>query len=483
MNNNFIIGKYTLESLTNGMYANPLDLFREYIQNAVDSIDDSVEQSTGDLTEHTISIELDTHKKSIKIRDDGKGIPKAIAFKTLLDIGNSQKDLRKNRGFRGIGRLSGLGYCDQLVFSTSYLGETEKSIVAFDAKKLRELLVPGQSNGEETLTDVLSQVVSCSNASEKKELHYFQVEMFFVTESEGLLDLHKVKDYLLQHMPLPFNKSFRFGEVVVSKVEKSGYKIPSYNIELSINDERTTLHKPYEDYVVSDRVKHVEERLQDIIVKEFYDDNKLTAVLWYGKTNFNGTILNQQTKGIRIRKGNVLVGDNTTLNKHFKEERFNGWLIGELFVLDVDIIPNSRRDEFEQNQAYSKLISQIQEWANDVSREIRKASFQRSLNESARKIVESEDVNGLMIEETDFCDEFSLMEAEESFEIAQEDYFGKLALLLGTKQKQTQYAALNINPKFTNEQRGTLARVFDVLRSSYSTNKSSEIIENIVKNF
>ena len=173
MNNNFIIGKYTLESLTNGMYANPLDLFREYIQNAVDSIDDSVEQSTGDLTEHTISIELDTHKKSIKIRDDGKGIPKAIAFKTLLDIGNSQKDLRKNRGFRGIGRLSGLGYCDQLVFSTSYLGETEKSIVVFDAKKLRELLVPGQSNGEETLTDVLSQVVSCSNASEKKRTTLF----------------------------------------------------------------------------------------------------------------------------------------------------------------------------------------------------------------------------------------------------------------------------------------------------------------------
>lgn len=35
MNQEFVIGKYTLESLTSGMYASPLDLYREYIQNAV----------------------------------------------------------------------------------------------------------------------------------------------------------------------------------------------------------------------------------------------------------------------------------------------------------------------------------------------------------------------------------------------------------------------------------------------------------------
>ena len=35
MEHELVIGKYTLESLTNGMYASPLDLYREYIQNAV----------------------------------------------------------------------------------------------------------------------------------------------------------------------------------------------------------------------------------------------------------------------------------------------------------------------------------------------------------------------------------------------------------------------------------------------------------------
>lgn len=483
MNTNFIIGKYTLESLTNGMYSNPLDLYREYIQNAVDSIDDSMEQGFQNPEEYLINIEINNQEKTIKFRDNGNGISKEKAFKTLLDIGNSQKDLRRNRGFRGIGRLSGLGYCDRLVFTTSFLGESSKSIVVFDAKKLRELLVPGQSSEEETLVDVLNQVVSCSTGPEKSKQHYFQVEMFNVSKNEGLLDSSKVHDYLIQHMPLPFSKLFRFGEIVSSKVKKAGYQIPSYNIDLTVNGVTTRLYKPYEDYIVSDRVKHIEERLQDVMIKKFYSNDRLIAILWYGKTNFNGTILNSQIKGIRVRKGNVLVGDHTTLNKYFKEERFNGWIVGEIFILDADIIPNSRRDEFEQNKAYSVLIEKIKEWANEISREIRKASCQRSLSESAQKVMESEDVNSLMIEDTDFCDEFSLMEAEESFEIAQENYFDKLALILGAKQKQTKYAVLNINHKFTNEQRITLERVFDVLRESYSEKEHTEIIESIVKKF
>ena len=44
MKRELIIGKYTLESLTNGMYSSPLDMYREYIQNAVDSIDIAIEQ-------------------------------------------------------------------------------------------------------------------------------------------------------------------------------------------------------------------------------------------------------------------------------------------------------------------------------------------------------------------------------------------------------------------------------------------------------
>ena len=68
-------------------------------------------------------------------------------------------------------------------------------------------------------------------------------------------------------------------------------------------------------------------------------------------------------QGIRVRQGNILIGDRTTCNSYFKEERFNGWIIGELHVLDPELIANSRRDDFEKNDAYYFLINNLKDWA------------------------------------------------------------------------------------------------------------------------
>ena len=42
---NVQVGKYTLESLTTGMYSDPKIVYREYIQNAVDSLETAVAQN------------------------------------------------------------------------------------------------------------------------------------------------------------------------------------------------------------------------------------------------------------------------------------------------------------------------------------------------------------------------------------------------------------------------------------------------------
>ena len=105
------IGKFTLESLTTGMYNDPEIVYREYIQNAVDSFDNAVEQKIMSPDDCRIEIIVDADRQEISIKDNGTGISKEKAVKTLLDIGNSSKTHTSNRGFRGIGRLGGLSYC------------------------------------------------------------------------------------------------------------------------------------------------------------------------------------------------------------------------------------------------------------------------------------------------------------------------------------------------------------------------------------
>ena len=46
MEHQLLIGKFTLESLTSGLSVSPLDLYREYVQNAADSSDEALGQGT-----------------------------------------------------------------------------------------------------------------------------------------------------------------------------------------------------------------------------------------------------------------------------------------------------------------------------------------------------------------------------------------------------------------------------------------------------
>ena len=86
MKHELVIGKYTLESLTNGMYASPLDMYREYIQNAVDSFDDAIESGLEFPDKLNIDIRIDLKDRTVLIRDNGCGISSEKALATLIDL-------------------------------------------------------------------------------------------------------------------------------------------------------------------------------------------------------------------------------------------------------------------------------------------------------------------------------------------------------------------------------------------------------------
>ena len=178
--NNIQVGKYTLESLTTGMYSDPKIVYREYIQNSVDSLENAVSQNMIEPQSMRIDIVADIENAYISIRDNGTGIKAAEAASTLMNIGNSQKRHSNNRGFRGIGRLGGMSYCNTLVFSTSAETEDTRTIVTFDCKKLRELLVPG-ANEDMDLDTVLNAVTTVISEPEKEDKHYFSVPVPVVT--------------------------------------------------------------------------------------------------------------------------------------------------------------------------------------------------------------------------------------------------------------------------------------------------------------
>ena len=114
------------------------------------------------------------------------------------------------------------------------------------------------------------------------------------------------------------------------------------------NNNIIPLYKPYKTHF---RANNAEDHIFDIAFRDLIDENgNILGVLWYGVTNWLGTIENEDAtiRGIRLRKKNILIGNENSLSKlFFTQERFNGWFIGEVFVF-ANLIPNARRDFFEQ---------------------------------------------------------------------------------------------------------------------------------------
>lgn len=387
-NFNIEIGKYTLESLTTGMYSDPKIIFREYIQNSVDSLEHAVERQLIEKQSMRIDILIKSNDKSILVRDNGTGIPKDIAVSTLLDIGNSKKRHTNNRGFRGIGRLGGMSYCNKLIFTTSTDMEDVKTVICFNCQKLRELLVPGEYT-EYDLARVIDEITTIEIMPERVEKHYFFVEMQGVNDSFDLLSVEDAKKYIYQVAPVPYSsRNFIWKSEIHKELLKYDYELDEFPIFVGENEnDLEPVYKANRHRFDADRQKKKKDEISTIEFFDVKDGEDVLAVGWYGMCNWFGTLTDEAITGMRVRKGNILIGDLKTLNKIFRESRFNGWVQGELFILSDRLIPNARRDDFEQNDTYFTMINSLAKTVGlDISRIIREASNSR--NDNSAKVIE-----------------------------------------------------------------------------------------------
>ncbi len=369
-----LIGKNIIEILTTGMYHNPLVIFREYIQNAVDAINTAVDRGLlTDVSDGDIAITIDHAKRYIAVEDNGIGVPSEIAWRTLTSIAASNKDRTKNLGFRGIGRLAGLAYCEELVIETSFKGEPVKTELRWDGKRLRELL----NNREDTIlaSDVIKEITSFETGlSERKEEHYFRVKLLEVKNAK-LLNVDEVKKYLRMVAPVNFySKRFIFTKSVLQGLADRGVHCAGYRIFINTEE----LFKSYRNNIYqgdATNKKSIDEIFDIDFIELHSSDNKLLAVGWYTLTQQMQLIpVFNEAWGIRFRKGNIQVGDEFTFQKFFRENRFHRYFCGEIHVVHDELFPNGQRDYFDECELLSEFEEQLKVFADKLQSICRKAS-------------------------------------------------------------------------------------------------------------
>lgn len=135
-------GGFVLETLTVGMYGESRNAIREYIQNSFDSIQKARKSGLIAEDDGLIEIIMERDCDCLIIRDNGTGLSVKKAAPTLTSVGASTKDPHTSAGFRGIGRLAGIGFCNKLIFTTKAAGEGSATTITFDGQMMRDQMSP-----------------------------------------------------------------------------------------------------------------------------------------------------------------------------------------------------------------------------------------------------------------------------------------------------------------------------------------------------
>lgn len=397
--NEIVIGARIIDVLTTGMYPDPLDAIREYIQNSFDAIRQAERKGILRPNFGEVKITIDTQKRELSVRDNGIGIPSGEAKAKLMSLGASKKTVGENAGFRGIGRLAGLAYCKKLAFKTAYQGETQYTELEFDGNEIHKA-VSESITTDESVSDLLIRTTKHRVIEHAPQLPFFEVKLIGIPLRCPILEIEQLKSYIRQVSPVEFNThAFVYGHSHINPFLEKYSARRTINLSLAIDGRQPEkIQKPYKSrHPVGNNIVDIH-NIETIVDPS----NPPRWIAWLSVAkDLSGVISSDEVRGIRFRSNNIMIGNYNTLSEAFGKvgksyTRFNGYFSGEIHILDPAIVPNARRDDFEDTEAWLEAERTIIEWLKPLVQRVYRNSRER--NQSVDKLIGPTDE---LLEQTD----------------------------------------------------------------------------------
>ncbi len=404
------VGASILNIITESLYDKPIVVFREYVQNSVDSF----RKLEPKKNQEDLSCKIWINNKDLYFLDNGKGISKEKFFDEMKSIGFSEKDKSRDIGYKGIGRLSGISYCNKLVFiNVCSFKNNDYQMYCIDSEKYN--MIKRQPNYNELsfgqMMESIGRYIPAVEDDEKakiqKNLNKYK-DIFEKQDTGFLVILKDISEVLLRIMENQREKEFYeelgwllpvrfkeelfsitegelFEEMVEPSQESNIIAAKSYNI--SFNDkviERPINKKMLRDYTCKCNMEYA------IGFHSFYGDRILVS-----KSN--------KFTGIKLYLDNMLLCDENELIPNLKKFGLIGHTPNELiqtvkgigamiYITDkVNISANARRTFIEVTDNDSmKFLEYLAEFVNNiyVARYAlsKYSSGKKSLDQSKEKI-------------------------------------------------------------------------------------------------
>ena len=361
------IGGELMAILSKGLYTNPLDCLREYAQNAVDAKADSI----------TIKITGNT----AMIMDDGVGMGLAQLLEAKK-FGLSPKSISQHVGFRGIGIYSGFDLCRRLVITSTRVGDPAVYAMSFEFAAMKAQLDRERQDpdgGERTsLVDLLSAHTTIARSEDQDQVgeHYTHVELREIQPEhiERLSDRRRLREYLLQNLPIAFSPNFEHGAKIDARLRQSvpGYNPITVKLQLAGTLEETVhkygasavqLLEHARDLVAQPGTTRPEPKLSlklaEPTFREIQNAGQTIAFYWACLNKERARLEpkedNPQFEGFIYKVKGFSIGDRNKLRPMFPRPQLYPWFTGEVYVVDPQVVPNAERNDFETSAAKKTL--------------------------------------------------------------------------------------------------------------------------------
>ena len=379
------VGASIVEIITESLYDKPIVVFREYVQNAADSL----REAEYNCPAEKLAIRIWKADETLFFLDNGTGIKHGEFANRMGTIANSAKSRSKNIGYKGIGRLSGLSYCDKLRFINivDYKNKVFQSY-EIDCLKYMELRKTGE------LSDLpfssLMEKISCYDANPSvvsiettiginKELFEERNTGFLVVLNgitpvlKNAIQSKKFKEDLEWLLPVPFHEELRtssssdcwhelFEDLEQQPAFKNDFSAPAKAFDIQYNG--VSLKRPI-----------TRNRIRDYLCKSNLEEY---AVCVHTFSNAGIAISNKNSfSGIRMYIDNILLCDETELIPALQQFNILSHTSNEaiqsvrgigaaIYITDkINISANARRTFIdvtdEDSIAFLKLIGEFVE--------------------------------------------------------------------------------------------------------------------------
>ena len=382
------LGVHLLETITRGMYSEPFHSIREYIQNSYDSIRKARRDGLIGRDAGTITLSVDPMNRTLTIRDNGTGLSPEAASVYLLDLGNSDKarsdvDAVSNAGFRGIGRMAGISYCELLRFDTSD-GSGKRCIVEFDAAGINRLTKRGQQPA--TIVEAIEKNATIDEQDVSDDNHYLEVTLSGISEDSPFLDEELLGNYLSQNAPVHFDPSkWSHVEDIRTLAKEAGSLASLEAVEILVCDGdgnvREDVRRPFRDTFQTADARGKNRRTIRVTSIRGIPLDGTKDPGWWGWVAVHerhGALADVSFAGLRLRMHNIAVGDERIIRKQFRTQSLALWCFGEVHVVDLSLVPNAQRDDFETSTRWKNLQARFQDQAIALERAIRSESAERN---------------------------------------------------------------------------------------------------------